>query len=78
MRRAAMAVMIHPDSARAHLKMGRLCLERGMIGRAILSFERARTLDPRLPGVREALAAAHRAPRLGVGVEEAGAYGQGE
>jgi Flp pilus assembly protein TadD len=78
MHRAAMRVMNDPDSAPAHLEMGRLCLERGMIGRAILSFERARTLDPRLPGVREALTAARRAPRLGVGVEDAGAYGQSE
>jgi hypothetical protein len=65
MRRAALAVMTHPDSAPAHREMGRLCRERGMIGRAILSFERARTLDPRLPGVREALAAARRAPSPG-------------
>ena len=76
MRRAAMAVMTHPDSARAHLKMGRLCLERRMIGRAILSFERARTLDPRLPGVREALAAARRA--LGSGEADSPSLTQGE
>jgi tetratricopeptide (TPR) repeat protein len=55
MRRAALSVMTHPHSARAHREMGRLCLEQGMIGRAILSLERARMLDPRLPGVVEAL-----------------------
>lgn len=61
MRRAAVVVMAHPDSAAAHREMGRLCLQRGMIGRAILSLQRAMSLDPGLPGVREALAAAHRA-----------------
>jgi tetratricopeptide (TPR) repeat protein len=61
MRRAALAVMAHPDSAPAHRDVGLLCLKRGMIGRALLSLERAATLDPRLPGVREGLADARRA-----------------
>jgi len=61
MRRAAVVVMAHPDSAAAHREMGRLCLQRGMIGRAILSLQRAREIDPRLPGVREALDTARRA-----------------
>jgi hypothetical protein len=68
MRRAALAVMTHPDSAPAHREVGRLCLERGMLGRAILSLERAQSLDPRLPGVREALVRARRAP--GAAVDE--------
>lgn len=62
MRRAAMAAMAHPQSAAAHREVGRLCLERGMIGQAILSLERAQALDPRLPGVRQALAHARQTP----------------
>jgi hypothetical protein len=60
MRRAALAVMTHPESAAAHLEMGKLCLARGLQGRAIASFERARALDPALPGLQTALAGARR------------------
>src|SRR5262249_50725014 len=70
MRRAAMAVMAHPESASAHLEVGRLCRERGMIGRAILSLERALALDPRLASAREELAQARRAPATGASREE--------
>jgi tetratricopeptide (TPR) repeat protein len=60
MRRAALAVMTHPESAASHLEMGKLCLARGLQGRAIASFERARALDPALPGLQTALAGARR------------------
>jgi tetratricopeptide (TPR) repeat protein len=60
MRRAALAVMTHPESAAAHLEMGKLCMARGLHGRAIASFERARALDPALPGLQTALADARR------------------
>jgi thioredoxin-like negative regulator of GroEL len=46
MRKAALEVMTQPDSARVHLRMGRLCLERGLVGRAILSLERAKAWTP--------------------------------
>src|SRR5205085_9575191 len=78
MRRAAVAVMTHPDSAAAHREMGVLCLQRGMIGRAILSLQRAMTLDPRLPVVREALAAARRTAGSGSSAVEADAISRGE
>ncbi len=43
-----------------------------MIGRAILSLERARSLDPRLPGVREALERARQTGEpMDPGVDEA-------
>jgi Flp pilus assembly protein TadD len=61
MRRAALAVMTRPDSAAAHQAMGRLCLQNGMQGRAILSFERAEALDPSLVGIHEELTGAQRA-----------------
>jgi hypothetical protein len=50
--------------------MGKLCLEQGMIGRAILSLKRARTLDPLLPGVREALDRARQTAEPTDSVEE--------
>jgi tetratricopeptide (TPR) repeat protein len=61
MRRAAMAVMTRPDDALAQREMGRLCLEQGRLGRAILSLERAAALNPRLPGVAELLQTARAA-----------------
>jgi tetratricopeptide (TPR) repeat protein len=70
MHRAAMAVMEHPDSPQDHLQMGQLCLERGMLGRAILSLERAMALDSGLPGAREALANARARRSSGDGGEE--------
>jgi predicted Zn-dependent protease len=60
MHRAALAVMAHPERASAHLEMGRLCLEHGMVGRAILSLQRVLALDPSLPGARQLLARARR------------------
>jgi tetratricopeptide (TPR) repeat protein len=55
MRRAGLAVMEHPENAQAHLEMGRLYLDRGRVGEAILSLERALELQPGLPGAQEAL-----------------------
>jgi cytochrome c-type biogenesis protein CcmH/NrfG len=63
MRKAALEVMTQPDSARVHLRMGRLCLERGLVGRAILSLERAKRLDPRLADVDALLAQARSSVR---------------
>jgi tetratricopeptide (TPR) repeat protein len=60
MLQAANAVMTNPGSAEAHARMGRLCLESGKVGRAILSFERALALDPRQPELRAMLARARQ------------------
>jgi tetratricopeptide (TPR) repeat protein len=70
MRRAAMAVMARPHSARDHVEMGMLCLERGMVGRGILYLERALELNPRQPEVREMLAQARNTPSAGDAGEE--------
>jgi protein O-GlcNAc transferase len=62
MRRAVLAVTEHPDSAPAQLAMGRLYLDRGRVGEAILALERAVALQPDLPGAREALERAKHTP----------------
>jgi tetratricopeptide (TPR) repeat protein len=61
MLQAANAVMTSPESAQAHARIGRLCLDEGRIGRAILSLERALALQPGLPGARATLDRARRA-----------------
>lgn len=55
LRRAATAVMRSPDDAKAHLEVGRHCLERGLPGRAIVEAERALQLKPGLPGAGDLL-----------------------
>jgi uncharacterized protein HemY len=70
MLQAANAVMARPESARAHGEMGRLCLEEGKIGRAVLSLERALALDPRLTEARAMLARARQATDSAVTEDE--------
>jgi tetratricopeptide (TPR) repeat protein len=48
--RLANGLMRDSKSAALHLDVGKLCLERGMYGRAAVELERAVELDPRLPG----------------------------
>jgi tetratricopeptide (TPR) repeat protein len=58
LRRAGLALMRSPDDAEAHAQVGRLCLERGMYGRAIVELERSLKLDPDQPELRALLARA--------------------
>lgn len=70
MLQAANAVMVNEESAAAHARMGRLCLDSGKIGRAILSFERALALDSNQAGARAALARARQAGGTGIAGDE--------
>lgn len=69
LRRAAEAIIRRPRDARAHLLVGRLCLERGLIGRAIVEIERARELDPRLSETASLLARARAGVTADAGEE---------
>ena len=42
--------MREPRSPAAHREVGKLCLERGMYGRAVVELRRTLELDPRSPG----------------------------
>lgn len=51
LKRAAAELMRRPEDARAHLRVGQLCLDRGYLGRAVVEFRRAGELNPALPEV---------------------------
>jgi tetratricopeptide (TPR) repeat protein len=70
LRKATLDVMAQPDNAQSNLRMGLLCLDRGLLGRAILSLERAKRLDPSLQGVDALLARARAAPASAAPAEE--------
>lgn len=70
LRKTTLAVMADPNDPQANLRMGQLCLERGVLGRAILSLEHAKRLDPTLTEVDALLARAHAAPDTAAPAEE--------
>jgi tetratricopeptide (TPR) repeat protein len=70
MRRAATTIMREPANAAAHAEVGRLCLESGLAGRAIVEFERTLQLNPRLTEAVNLLPQARAAAERGQVVTE--------
>jgi thioredoxin-like negative regulator of GroEL len=72
LRKAGDRLIRNGESAGAHLEVGRLCVERGRWGRAIVELTRALELDPAAPGAAkllqeaEAAAMSAQSPKLKV------------